>query len=308
MPAQLLGCPLCKKLFSFDSNLAQCENGHSFEIIDDIVDLMPKNAERSLLLEEQYWNHTVEQGWPENIESSNPHMDGKMFADYQKICSEFIRREWPDHSERNISIGEIACGNGSAISYLENLRFAHVNYLGTDISMDMMRLARKRPVPTGWNIMLAKTSGDNCVFREKYFDIIFCISVLHHFDIDRILECVSKSLKSGGIFFLNEPSQRNPFARIGRRLGMGYGIHGFKENKKYPLLPRDIKEVAYKYNLQLAHEEGLHFLTWPLYYILLSLKPPKPIALCAYYLSRFFDSFVVSPSLNYCYIQAYRKP
>jgi SAM-dependent methyltransferase len=305
---RLLVCPDCRTNIRADSNSAKCEKGHSFQVIDGIIDIMPKIDDQNLLSEEKYWNDTAEDGWPQSIENLNPYMDGKMFEDYQNVCSEFIKNEWPDYNKKNISIGEIGCGNGSAISYLEKLEFLGANYLGIDISINMMRLARKRPMPANWNIHFVKTSGHECVFRENYFDIMFSISVLHHFDTNKILECISNSLKSNGLLIINEPSARNPFASIGRRLGIGYGIYGFfKNKKKKPLLPQPIREIASKYQLELVYEKGLHFITWPLYYVLLSVKPPKPLAVFAYNISSFIDSFVTSPSLNYCFFQVYKK-
>ena len=305
---QLLICPDCRTNIHADSMSAKCENGHSFKVIDGIIDIMPEIKDQNLLSEEKYWNDTAEDGWPESIENLNPHMDRKMFEDYQNVCSEFIRNEWPDYYKKNISIGEIGCGNGSAIAYLEKLEFLGVDYLGIDISINMMRLAKKRPMPMNWNILFVKTSGHNCVFRENYFDIMFSISVLHHFDIDKTLECISNSLKPNGLLIINEPSERNPFAKIGRRLGIGYGIYGFSKNKKKkPLLPGLVRDTASKYRLELIFEKGLHFVTWPLYYLLLSIKPPKLLAECAYNISSFIDSFVTSPSLNYCFFQVYRK-
>ena len=305
---QLLICPTCRTNINSDSISARCENGHSFKVIDGIVDIMPEVRDQNLMYEEKYWNDTAEEGWPESIESLNPYMDRKMFEDYQNVCAECIRNEWPDHDKKNMHIGEIGCGNGSAIAYLENLEFLTVDYVGIDISMNMMRLAKKRPLPTNWNILFAKTSGNNCVFRENYFDVIFSISVLHHFDIDKILECISKSLKPNGLFIVNEPSERNPFAKIGRKLGVGYGVYGFFKNKrKKPLLPQPITEAASNYQLELVYEKGMHFITWPLYYVLLSVKPPKALAVGAYNIFRFIDSFVSSPSLNYCFFQVYKK-
>ena len=276
---QLLKCPTCGGTLSSDLRSAVCEGGHSFKVIDGIIDVMPETADQYILYEEKYWNEMADEGWPENIENLNPYMDTMMFNDYQNICSQFIATEWPDYRERDVCIGEIGCGNGSAIAYLENVAFSGVNYVGIDISMKMMQLARKRPLPANWNILFARTSGDNCMFRENYFDIIFSISVLHHFSLDNIFKCVSNSLKLNGFFVVNEPSEKNPFARVGRRFGNTYGIDGsFRNKKKKPLHPQHIREMASKYQARLVYEKGLHFLTWPLYYILLSVKPPKSLA------------------------------
>jgi SAM-dependent methyltransferase len=258
---------------------------------------MPRIQDPNLVNEEQFWNEVAKQGWPETIERLNPYMDSKMFEDYQRVCQQFIMKKWPDYDQKKVSIGEIGCGNGSAISYLEKMEFLDVNYLGVDISIDMMRLARRRPMPVGWNIHFARTSGDVCVFKEGSFDIIFSISVLHYFDPDKIFDCVSKSLKNDGLFIVNEPSERNPFAKIGRRFGIGHGA----------LLPTRIRDFALNNGLDLVYEKGLHFFTWPLYYVLLSAKPPKPLAALAYYVGNAVDSLVKSPSLNYCFIQIYKK-
>lgn len=293
----LLACPCCGMSINFHSTHAKCETGHLFNVLDGIIDLMPNILDPNLVNEEQFWNGVAKKGWPESIERMNPYMDSKMFEDYKRVCQQFIIKKWPDYNQKKVSIGEIGCGNGSGISYLENMEFLDVNYLGIDISIDMMRLARSRAMPPNWNVLFAKTSGNICVFKQGSFDIIFSISVLHHFDPNKVFGCVSKSLKDDGLFIVNEPSERNPFAKIGRKLGIGYGA----------LLPTRIRDLALNNGLDLVYEKGLHFFTWPLYYVLLPAKPPKAVAAFAYYLSNAVDSLVKSPSLNYCFIQVYKK-
>ena len=281
----------------FHPDHAKCENGHLFAVHDGIVDLMPNILDQNLVNAERFWNGVANKGWPEIIESLNPYMDSKMFDDNRRVCQQFITGKWPGYDQKRVSIGEIGCGNGSAISYLENVGFSAVDYLGIDISLEMMKLARRRAMPDNWNIYFARTSGNVCVFKESSFDIICLISVLHHFEPAKIIQCVSRSLKHGGLFIVNEPSERNPFAKIGRKLGIGYGA----------FLPSRIKDLALHNDLDLVYEKGLHFLTWPLYYILLSARPPKPLAAFAYYMAKAVDSLVKSPSLNYCFIQIYKK-
>ena len=69
---QLLICPNCRTNIYADSISAKCENGHSFEVVDGIVNIMPEITDQNLLHDEQFWINTAKAGWPDSIEDLNP--------------------------------------------------------------------------------------------------------------------------------------------------------------------------------------------------------------------------------------------
>jgi SAM-dependent methyltransferase len=298
-------CPCCRQdigvdLIAHDS--CKCDGGHEFPVVDGIIDLLPNiENDKNLQAEEQYWNNAVEKGWPKSL--PNPYMDKKIIEDCRAALTEAIKNQWPDYRTKNVIIGEIGCGSGSAISYLNGIEFPEVWYIGTDISLKMLQLARNSP--GNWKTQLVRVSGNIDIFKESSLDIIFSISVLNHFKLDTVIHWISKALKPGGLFVLVEPSARNIFARIGRKLITHRSGFFYTSDKR--ILPSQVEEIASNYDLELAYEKGLHFLVSPLYYFLGIFNIPKLFTIPLYYAARMVDLFIASPSWNYTFIQAYKK-
>jgi SAM-dependent methyltransferase len=299
-------CPHCRQHISIDSNThnsCKCNGGHEFQVTNGIIDLMP-NIENNegLIAEEQYWNSVAEKGWAKLL--PNPYMDRKIFEDRRAAFTEAIKNQWPDYRTKNVNIGEIGCGSGSALLYLNGIEFANVCYIGTDISMKMLQLAPHN-IPSNWKTQFVRVSGNINIFKESSLDLVLSISVLNYFQLDTIIEWISKALKPDGLFVLDEPSARNLFARIGRKLIANRSGFFYTSDKR--LLPNQVEEIASKHDLQLVYEKGLHFLVSPLYYFLGIFNMPKLVTVPLYYIARLIDRFVASPSWNYSFIQAYKK-
>ncbi len=56
----------------------------------------------------------------------NIHFGKRIVKEQQQIHKEFIAKEWHNHSNMTISITELGCGSGSAISYLGSIEFLDV--------------------------------------------------------------------------------------------------------------------------------------------------------------------------------------
>jgi len=298
-------CPSCRQHISIDSSThdsCKCKGGHEFRVINGIIDLTP-NIENDvgLLAEEQYWNNVAEKGWVKLL--PNPYMDRRIFEGCRAALTKAIKDQWPDYRTKNVVIGEIGCGSGSALSYLNGIEFANVCYIGTDISIKMLELACK--TPSNWKTQFVRVSGNINIFKENSLDIVFSISVLNHFQLETIIHWISKALKPGGLFVLDEPSAGNLFARIGRRLITNRSGFFYTSDKR--LLPNQVEEIASKHDLGLVYEKGLHFLVSPLYYFLGIFNIPNLVTVPLYYIAKLIDRFVVSPSWNYSFIQVYKK-
>jgi SAM-dependent methyltransferase len=277
----------------------KCSAGHQFPIINQVVDLMPNVVDDNLVEEELHWDNVAEQGGMSIAPDS--YMNRRIFNRDRSIFEMVIKKQWPDYSAKKICIGEIGCGSGSAVSYLSHIVFQSVQYFGTDISIKLLKLASRRVVPPNWTIRLLRTTAKIPVFTERSLDIVFSAAALHHIGSDDdIIQWISRSLKKEGLLILYEPSIKNPVAKLGRKL-----IHDFHTKGEKPLNPIKVKRVAEKHNLKLVYEKGVNFLTGPLQYLFGILKAPNEASISAYYFSRFVDSFVTSPSLNYMFIQIY---
>lgn len=108
------------------------------------------------------------------------------------------------------SILDIACGTGSLLAHLHRL---HFTVAGFDASFDMVSVARQkakkqdRPLPL-WQ-------GNMGAFRVKQpFDACVCTydSINYCLDLDgylRVFNCVSESLRPGGLFIFDVCTERN---------------------------------------------------------------------------------------------------
>ena len=234
-------CPLCRTDLNICSNSAKCHRGHAFPIIDGIIDLAPDiEKDKNLFDEERYWNHVADRGWTKIL--PNAIIDQRLFEDYSSVFEHAIKIQWPDHRIKKISMGEIGCGSGSAISYLKNIELANVDYVGIDISIKMMRLAANEQMPKNWKTQFARISANKGVFKENSLDLVFSSSVLHYFQLDDLTEWIFNSLKPDGLFILHEPSRGNFFAKVGRRL-----LHnrtGFFHTSEKRLLPKQVELAA----------------------------------------------------------------
>jgi ubiquinone/menaquinone biosynthesis C-methylase UbiE len=183
------------------------------------------------------------------------------------------------------------------------MKFAKIHYFGVDISLKHLQLGIKRILPNNLKVQFVRSSANSNVFADNSLDIVFSLAALHHLQLDLVIERLSKALKPTGLLVLCEPSDKNLPAKIGRRL---ISRDFFTEGEK-PISPNQIKLLASKYSLKLIYEHGFDFITTPLGYLIEILKLPKPIAVCSYYIFRAVDYFINSPSLNYCFVEIYKK-
>ncbi|HJR48880.1 MAG TPA: class I SAM-dependent methyltransferase [Nitrososphaeraceae archaeon] len=296
-------CPICHEPVKIDQTSCVCTNGHNFTVIKNrIIDFLPNIDDQSLKEEEEHWDHYARIGTG-NI--TNHYIKSKIFRDYDDLFQSCITDHLPDYSQRSVSVAEIGCGPGSAIRFLIDINFAKLDYTGIDLSLQAMLSAIDlygSPKPT-WRFRFARASANIAIFKDNSLDIIFSASALHHLQVDEVIKWVSKSLKSGGLFIIHEPSEMNPFARIGRKF-----IREFHTKGERPLHPERLKKISREYDLDLVFEKGLHFLSGPMMYCVQLLHFPGPLSVLSYSVSKFIDRLVISPSWNYSFIQVYRKP
>lgn len=295
-------CPCCNQAISIGTSWCTCDKGHKFPIRDNIIDFLPNMDDEELKDEVKHWDHYAQEG-KANIEP-NEYIKSKIFKDYEVLYSRYITEEWPDYSRKHISIAEIGCGSGSALKLLLGIKFPNVDYVGIDVSLQTMLAHRdidERSNPK-WKVKFVRASANTGLFKDDSLDMVFSTSALHHLKVNDVIKWASKSLKRGGLFIMNEPSEVNPFARLGRKF-----IRDFHTKGERPLHPKKIKKIANEHNLHLRYEKGLHFLSGPMMYFVEILRLPVPFSILSYSVSKVFDRLIISPSWNYSFIQVYRR-
>jgi SAM-dependent methyltransferase len=299
---QFIVCPICRTPIKFGLSSSICDGGHEFPVRQGILDFLPDTDDDNLLNEEEHWNNVAEKGRMK-IEP-NEYINTRLVEDYRKTFEECIKAAWSGSYPRHVCIVEIGCGPGSAIGYLENLELQKVDYVGIDVSIKIMGMRRAlgEIIPHNWKTLFVRCSANTPIFKEHSLDIVFSSAALHHLNPPSVMEWVSNSLKPNGLFILHEPNSGNPFAKIGRKVVRGLHTKGEK-----PMIPSNVKQLAYNHNLTLVYENGLHFLTGSLQYLIGMVKFPFPFVFCVYHISRFFDTLITSPNFNYSFVQVYKK-
>lgn len=105
----------------------------------------------------------------------------------------------------NESILEVGCGNSRTISWLFHPKEYHYQYVGTDISLKRLLLA-KEVIPDGDFI---QCSVLNLPFKNDTFASVIGFGVFHHVSnpLDAIKSCIDK-IKSHGYLALHEPIEK----------------------------------------------------------------------------------------------------
>ena len=292
-------CPACDKPISVNIKSCICPEGHKYSFRNNIIDFLPNTDDETLKEEVMHWDQYAIKG-KQSVEP-NSYIRSKILSDYESFFYRSITDEWPDYSQKRICMIEIGCGYGSAIRFLNGINFAKVDYVGIDISLQSMLREILKPRPN-WKVRFVRASANTRLFKDNTLDMVFSTSALHHLSVTDVIKWTSKTLKCGGLFIINEPSEINPFAKLGRKL-----IRDFHTKGERPLDPKKINKIAKEYNLELVYEKGAHFLSGPMMYFVEILRFPGPLSVFAYSVSKFFDRFVISPSWNYSFVQVYRR-
>ena len=307
---QVIVCPICSDNIVVGSDSCECNSGHKFEVISGILDLIPdiKN-DKSLVSEEKVWDNVAEKGFSEIGLVPDPYIEGKCWQGRLKIFESIIKREWYDHQIKKVCICEIGCGYRSALSFLLPLKFSQVDFIGIDISVKMMLLAKKNylNIPANWEIQFIRSSANNGIFGENSLDLVFCDGVLARLELSSVVKWISKALKPDGLFIFNDHCDKNIVAKICRKL-----IPNFQDRfdplyeGQICILPDDVKGLADKCGLSLIYEKGLDLVNGRLQYLAEIFKVPKPIVVCGYHVARYVDRIASSPSWSYSFTQAYK--
>lgn len=107
---------------------------------------------------------------------------------------------------------DLGCGGGWLSKILSS---NGSQVVGIDISSGLIKVAKKvSPDSAGFIV------GDcmNLCLKNNTFDLIICMGVLHHLDLDKtLLEC-HRLLNKNGSILLMEPNALNPLMAVGRKL------------------------------------------------------------------------------------------
>lgn len=296
----MLLCPHCGDHLNESTNKLICSSGHEFEHSNGIIDILTDSTDSQAIEEELHWNKKAEQN--NSSHDPNSYFNSMIIRDCSQIYKRYLDSDSDIIGKNVIDIGEIGCGIGSALTYLGNVKFGSVFYTGIDVSKKRLVIGSKRNSPVNWKTKFVRASANNKIFSDESMDIVFSAAAMHHLNLDKVLSWISKSIRRKGLLILNEPSLFNPFANIGRKM-----IKDFHTPGEKPLDYRSIKKTAISYGLSLVLEEGLHFLSGPMQYLISNNKHRPTFVNITYKTSSAIDRLIKSPKYSYSFIQIYKK-
>ena len=97
---------------------------------------------------------------------------------------------------------DLGCGSGEEIV---PLRQRGAKVIGIDISPDLIDVARQRLQKYDIDAELQVRSAYETQLPDKSVDVVFCMSILHHLQLDRVKSEIRRVLKPDGKFIFKEP-------------------------------------------------------------------------------------------------------
>ena len=116
------------------------------------------------------------------------------------------------HLSPDTLVLEIGCGVGN---FTEFFLRSGAKIIATDISPDLLRIAREKNWPQGQVRFVEKRFEDFDI--SEPFDSIIGSSVLHHLEVPEALEVIYRLLKPNGRISFAEPNLLNPQVYFERR-------------------------------------------------------------------------------------------
>jgi len=133
---------------------------------------------------------------------------------------------------------DYGCGSGEEIVPLRQ-RGAQV--VGIDISPDLIAVARERLRRHGTDADLRVGSAYDTQLADQSVDVVFCMSLLHHLELDRAKAEICRVLKPNGLFIFKEPIRFSGTMKILRRI---FPAKEDVSDFEYPLNQKQVNNLA----------------------------------------------------------------
>ncbi len=157
---------------------------------------------------------------------------------------------------------EIGCGSGAASKHI--YKKYRVKLVGTDVDENQIKLAKKSIKDLN-NITFLVSDSTNLPFKDKSFDIVLSINVLHHiYNWMDALKEINRVLKNNGYFVLADLLFTKWAQRIGRLYpGQAFGITAannlnlFIANNNYSTLYSNISKPLMWSNIEAIYRKSI---------------------------------------------------
>jgi len=133
---------------------------------------------------------------------------------------------------------DLGCGSGEEVIPLRK-RGARV--IGIDISPHLIAIAEERLRKNGVDAEVRVGSAYETQLSDQSVDVVFCMSLLHHLELERVKNEILRILKPHGLLVVKEPIRLSWTARQLRRL---FPSKEDVSEFEYPLNAEQLNELA----------------------------------------------------------------
>jgi len=139
---------------------------------------------------------------------------------------------------RDQVVVDLGCGSGEE---LVPLRQRGAKVIGIDISPHLIAIAGQRLRKYKIDAELHVASAYDTHLPDQSVDVVFCMSVLHHLQLDRANDEICRILKPRGLFIFKEPIC---FSWTMKRLRPLFPFHADNSQFEHPLDSKEINAVT----------------------------------------------------------------
>ncbi len=161
---------------------------------------------------------------------------------------------------KNKTVLDLGCGTGDTIPALA-VRAQRV--IGMDNSPDLIALAERRLVEEGISAGLYSRSAYETELPDRSVDAIFCMSLLHHLEISRVMAEMRRILRDDGFVVIKEPIR---FSKVFQNVARMLPKRGDVSEYEHPFTEDEFAEMTRGWDIS-----GLRYFRVPFVSIALRL-------------------------------------
>lgn len=184
---------------------------------------------------------------------------------FENVFYKAIRNAWDDFfnylnlNVKNSEVLDYGCGVGPIIEKV--VKFHPKKITGIDISEVSVNKAKEKFKNSNKNIELFVDNCESTNFQENKFDLVYGLGILHHLQLSKSINEISRILKPNGKFIFIEPLGTNPVINFYRSI-----TPKSRSKDEHPLVSKDFKLIKEKFKiLNLKYYGFLTLIFFPFY-------------------------------------------
>lgn len=175
------------------------------------------------------------------------------FYSVANLSNSYFEKQIARYS-KNKTVLDYGCGLGENTEFLSPLANEVKSIDISDYAISLLK--EEKPFE---NVEYMVMDAEETFFPDNYFDLVCGQAILHHLDLEKSLNEISRILKDNGVGVFVEPLGHNPFVNLYRKLTPDHRTHD-----EHPLLQNDIRSISSKFkNVQVKYFHVFTLLTVP---------------------------------------------